>query len=134
MRRTSMMAIVGVLALLALPALAHHSYTNFFLMDQTVEITGVVKSLKLVNPHPELTLEVIGPDGEKTSWYITARGTGSAVLAAGWTPDWLPIGSEITIEGNPSRRPNASAIAAGKITKEDGSIVWFGGGGGIPQG
>ena len=44
---------IGVLAgllLLTVPTLAHHSFTNFWDLNETREIEGVVKSLKLVNP------------------------------------------------------------------------------------
>ena len=68
----------AVLALvLTLPAEAHHSFTNFWQMDRTVMITGVVKSLKLVNPHPELVVEVTTESGAVETWTITGRATGT---------------------------------------------------------
>ena len=122
-----------ILLALTLPALAHHSFTNFWYMDKTVEITGIVKTVKLVNPHSEMSIEV--SDGNETSvWYITSQATGSALRNAGWTPDTLPVGMKVTIEGHPSRKEGAKALAAGKVTKPDGSVIWFGGGGNVPQG
>ena len=46
----------------------------------------------------------------------------------------VPVGTTVTVEGHPSRKEGARSIAAGKITKADGSVVWFGGGGGIAAG
>jgi hypothetical protein len=40
----------------------------------------------------------------------------------------------VKVEGHPTRKAGARNIAAGKITKADGSEVWFGGGGGIAAG
>ena len=117
---------------LALPVEAHHSFTNFWHMDRTVMITGVVKSLKLVNPHPELVVEVTSEDGTVESWTITGRATGTGILRAGWNIDTVPV--TVTVDGNPSRREGARALAAGRIIFEDGNEVWFGGGGGIPAG
>ena len=39
-------------------ATAHHSFTAFWYVDREVEITGIVKSVKLVNPHSEMLVEV----------------------------------------------------------------------------
>jgi hypothetical protein len=119
--------------LLTLPAQAHHSFTNFWHMDRTVEISGVLKAVKLVNPHSELTIEVM--DGaQKGVWYVTSRATGSALRRGGWTPDTLAVGQTVTVEGNPSRKEGAKALAAGKITLADGKVLSFGGDAAIPQG
>jgi len=119
---------------LASPVGAHHSFTNFWHMDRMVMITGVVKSLKLVNPHPELVVEVTTEDGTIETWTITGRATGTGILRAGWNIDTVPVGVTVTVDGNPSRREGARALAAGRIIFEDGNEVWFGGGGGIPAG
>ena len=133
MRLSTAALIAGMLLALSVPTLAHHSFSNFWYMDKTVEVTGMVKSLKLVNPHSELAIEVT-EGGQASTWYITSEGTGSALRKAGWTPDSLPIGTKVTIAGHPSRKEGAKALAAGKITKADGSVIWFGGGGNVPQG
>lgn len=133
MRLSTAALLAGIFVVLTLPALAHHSFSNFWYMDKTVEITGIVKAVKLVNPHSELSIEVT-EGSEASIWYITSQGTGSALRKAGWTPDTLPIGMKVKIEGHPSRKEGAKALAAGKITKPDGSVIWFGGGGEVPQG
>ena len=134
MRTWTSVILAGTLLLAGIPALAHHSFTSFWYMDKTIEITGVVVSVKLVNPHPEIKIEVTEQDGQKSVWSVTGRATGSGILKAGWTPETIPVGTKVKVEGSPSRKEGAKAIAAGKITKPDGSVVWFGGGGGIPQG
>ena len=128
------LTFAGLLIFLAIPALAHHSFTSFWYMDQSVTIEGVVMELKLVNPHPLMKVEVTDASSQKSVWNVTGRATGSGILKAGWTADTVPVGIKVKVEGNPSRKEGAKALAAGKITKPDGSIVWFGGGGGIPQG
>src|SRR5262245_29785861 len=123
MKLSKMALIVGILVF-AVPVLAHHSFSNFWYMDKTVEITGIVKALKLVNPHSEIEIEVT-ENGQASSWFITSEGTGSALRKAGWTPESLPVGMKVTIAGHPSRKEGAKALAAGKITKSDGSVIWF---------
>jgi hypothetical protein len=134
MRLRGLVGLAGVLAMLTVTAQAHHSFTSFFDLDKTRSVTGVVKSVKLVNPHPEMTVEVTESNGAKTLWTITGRATGSGILRAGWNADTVPVGTTVTVEGHPSRKEDARNIAAGKITKADGSVVWFGGGGGIAAG
>ncbi|MBM3818692.1 MAG: hypothetical protein FJW14_06705 [Acidimicrobiia bacterium] len=128
-------AVLAVLFVLAVtvPAPAHHSFTNFWFMDREVEITGVVKEVKLVNPHSELTVEVTGGPQAGT-WYITSRATGSGLRRGGWTPETLPVGTVVKVSGNPSRKEGAKALAAGTITLPDGKTLSFGGAEGIPQG
>jgi hypothetical protein len=114
---------------------AHHSFNSFWFMDKNATIEGVVTEVKLVNPHPLMKVEVTTASGAKEIWNVTGRATGSGILKAGWTPETVPVGTRVKIEGFPSRQEGAKALAAGKITKlDDGSVVWFGGGGGIPQG
>jgi hypothetical protein len=133
-KRSIVLTLAGLLVAGTAGLSAHHSFNSFWYMDKTASIEGVVTEVKLVNPHPEMKIEVTEPNGTKTIWNITGRATGSGILKAGWTPETLPVGTKVKIEGSPSRKEGAKALAAGKITKADGSIIWFGGGGGIPQG
>ena len=131
-RHTAILAALFVMAA-TVPLPAHHSFTNFWFMDREVEITGVVKAVKLVNPHSELSIEVAsGP--QAGMWYITSRATGSGLRRGGWTPETLPVGTVVTVSGNPSRKEGAKALAAGTITLPDGKKLSFGGAEGIPQG
>lgn len=133
--RLYVLAVLAVMFLvLTVPAVAHHSFTSFWYVDKTVEITGIVKTVKLVNPHANMTVEVTEANGEKSIWSITSKGSVSALRQAGWKEDTVTIGMKIKIEGNPSRKEGAKGLAAGKVTKPDGSVVWFGGGGNVPQG
>ena len=133
MKRLSKVLLVMFLVLGA-TSYAHHSFTSFWDMDHTVEITGIVKSVKLVNPHANMVVEVTDADGTKSLWSITSRGSVSALRQAGWKEDTVTIGMKVKVLGNPSRKEGAKGLAAGKITRPDGSEVWFGGGGGVPQG
>jgi hypothetical protein len=125
----------AVLLLANVSTSAHHSFNSFWYMDRNAAIEGVVIEVKLVNPHPLMKVEVVEANGQKSIWNITGRATGSGILKAGWTAETVPVGTKVKVEGFPSRQEGAKALAAGKITKmESGDVVWFGGGGGIPQG
>ena len=130
--RNYVMAVM--LATFTLTAEAHHSFTAFWHVDREVEITGIVKSVKLVNPHSEMIVEVTEANGAKSLWTITSRATGTGILQGGWTSETVPVGTRVKVVGHPSRKEGAKALAAGTITLPDGKQVCFGGGCGIQQG
>ena len=120
------LALVGSLLMLAVPLEAHHSASSFWHTDRIVEIEGVVKSINIVNPHPEMVVEVTDANGEKADWYISGGGNASAMIRAGWTDDTIPVGEKVKIQGQPSRREGARALLSGDVTTEDGVVVSFG--------
>ena len=73
-----------------------------------------------------MVVEVTEANGQKSDWSIVSRGSVSALRQAGWKEDTVTIGMKVTVEGNPSRNEGAKGLAAGKITKPDGSVVSFG--------
>ncbi len=94
MKRISL-TVAGLMLVGTMSASAHHSFNSFWFMDKTASIEGVVTEIKLVNPHPEMKVEVTESNGTKTIWNITGRATGSGILKAGWTPETLPVGTKI---------------------------------------
>jgi hypothetical protein len=127
--------VAGLVLVAAPPVSAHHSFTAFWYMDRMNTIEGTVVELKIVNPHPMLTVEVTDAKGQKVVWSITARATATALVNGGWTPDTLPPGTRVKVEGAPSRREGTKALAAGAITRlSDGRVLSFGGVGNIAAG
>jgi hypothetical protein len=50
----------------------------------------------------------------------------SLLRQLGWKEDTVTPGMKVTVEGSPSRNPGAHGLAAGTITRPDGSKVTFG--------
>ena len=140
MRKWTSLAIVctvvlGMVFMRVTSVSAHHSFTAFWYMDKMNTIEGTVVELKIVNPHPTLTVEVTDAQGKKALWTITARATASALVKGGWTPETLMPGSRVRVEGAPPRREGTKALAAGYITRlSDGKMLSFGGVGDIAAG
>jgi hypothetical protein len=87
-------------ALIALPAVAHHSYAAYEL-NQTRTIKGTVESFHWSNPHSTFTL-VLEADGrsEPIKWNIIT--SGPAVLKRfGWTQESLKPGDRVSVVCNP---------------------------------
>ena len=117
----------ALLAVLAVPAGAHHSFNTFFDMSKTVAIEGVVTSFRLVSPHSEMLVDVADATGKPVTWRITARTGAVNAKREGWKAEDF-IGKKVKVEGNPTRREGGTAMAAGVVTfLEGGKVVCLGG-------
>ena len=125
MRLYVTLGLAAVLLMLSVTVLAHHSAVNFWYTDRKVEIEGTVKSVKIVNPHPEMVLEVTESNGQKSEWRISGGGHATGMIRAGWTDDTLPVGMKVKVTGSPSRQEGAKALLAGDVTRPDGKVISF---------
>ena len=115
--------LTGVILLMAGGVQAHHSHGPFYILDETVEITGVVKSFRLVNPHPEIVIEVTGPDGEPEEVMVYAQAyAGQMREMGGWTDDSVKVGETITVMGHPGR-PSVSSVMGQTLTTPSGDVL-----------
>lgn len=112
MKIKTLLGSAALVALMAVPAFAHHSAAMFD-HDQLVEVSGVVKEFQYTNPHSWLLVDVTNADGTVTTWGFEAEGP-STLMRAGIRKSMLPPGTEITIRGNPLRdgRPGAAWVDA----------------------
>jgi hypothetical protein len=85
----------------ATAATAHHSYSMFD-RGKTDTVSGVVKSLDLVNPHGWLQVEAAGPQGAVVEWSLELGGPGQ-MERAGWTPQSVRPGDKVTARLHPLR-------------------------------
>jgi len=72
------------LALLAVPAAAHHSFNTFFDMTRTIQIEGVITAFRVVSPHSEMMVDVSDASGKVVTWRITARTGAGNARREGW--------------------------------------------------
>jgi hypothetical protein len=121
---TIMAAFLSVL-LMFVPAVAHHSIPAFYNEKASIEITGIVKQLRVINPHSEILVEVTEANGQKATW-VGVGGPTSPMIAAGWTNDVLPVGTRVRIEGAPARREGAKGLLIRKITLDSGRVLTTG--------
>jgi len=90
---------LALLSLMSLPSYADHSGAMFD-HTQLIEVSGVVKQFQYTNPHSWLIIDVTNEDGSVTTWGFEAEGP-SSLLRAGIRRSDIPVGTEITIRGNP---------------------------------
>jgi hypothetical protein len=116
--------VLGLL-LLTSSVTAHHSTNDIYDESQTVEITGVVKEWRFVNPHPFLVLEITTPEGEKQDWDVSFGGSAVAPLARqGYTAETFQAGDVIIARGAPARSTDAHGLLIrGGLRRADGTAV-----------
>src|SRR6266516_423884 len=100
--------IFAVLAMMAMPTLAHHSGAMFE-AEKTITVEGVVKEFQYTNPHSWLLVDVKNKDGSVTTWGFEAEGP-STLRRAGIRPSDFAAGTKLKITGHPMK--NGSPAAA----------------------
>jgi hypothetical protein len=105
-------------------ALAHHSEAGLFDPKQTIEVTGVVKSVSWRNPHGQIILDVTDDSGKTVEWKAE---TASVSILRNRGVDGSPIvvGDKITIAGSPSQH-NRPEILARNVLLPSGYEFTFG--------
>lgn len=104
-------------AVVQLPASAHHSFSADY-TETRGELHGIIKSGRFSNPHPRWQLEVTGKDGKKEVWELEGSSV-TTLTNAGFKPDFIKNGDEITVRGALGRNDSKKMYLEG-ITKADG--------------
>ena len=108
------------LATLLVPqlALAHHGPGTFEL-SKTIELSGKLTRIDLVNPHSWLYFENIASDGKLSRFRCEMRSV-HVLSRSGWNADMFRLGQQIKITASPDRAdPNSCYLQT--IIFENGS-------------
>ncbi|HXD17870.1 MAG TPA: DUF6152 family protein [Vicinamibacterales bacterium] len=114
------------LALLAVPAAAHHSLTAEFNPDTTVTMKGVMTSIEWINPHIYIYFDVVDKDGKKSQFAVetfppnhmrSRYGLTKQVLSADFDKKEMMV-----VEVNPAKNGKAVGWLT-KLTYPDGHFI-----------
>jgi uncharacterized protein DUF6152 len=88
-------------ALLAAPAVAHHSFSMF---DQSKVLykSGTVKQFELVNPHAWLHLAIADDKGDVSTWSFEG-GSVSQLVRLGWSKESFKAGDQVEVGFRPMK-------------------------------
>ncbi|HET9217624.1 MAG TPA: DUF6152 family protein [Terriglobia bacterium] len=121
----TILAVVFVLFVTAVPASPHHAFSAEFDANKPVKLRGNVTKVELINPHSWIHIDVKGADGKVVSWAIEG-GTPNTLFRLGVTKDSLPVGTEILVDGYQAK--DGSNRANGRdVTLTDGKKIFIGG-------
>ncbi|HUK02619.1 MAG TPA: DUF6152 family protein [Steroidobacteraceae bacterium] len=112
--------VVAVMAaVLAQPALAHHSFALFDHQNQ-VTVSGTVTKFDWTNPHVFIYLEVA--DGAATKQYTVECASPNVLTRVGWKYSDIKKGDKVTLLINPLRNGQPGGMLE-KATLADGRVL-----------
>jgi hypothetical protein len=124
MRKVLSVVAGALLAVGALPVLAHHSFAAEFDANRPVKLEGTVTKMEWINPHSWIHIDVTTTSGEVQKWMVEG-GAPNALLRRGWNRNSLPAGSKISVQGFQAK--DGSFRANGRdITFADGKKLFVG--------
>lgn len=121
----TLLFILLLFILLQTPAQAHHAFAAEFDVNSTVDFTGTVTKVELINPHSWIHLAVTDDQGQTQNWMIEG-GSPNALFRQGVTKNSIPVGSEIAVFGYQARDGSLRAVGR-TINFADGTPLFFGG-------
>ena len=103
--------VAGFALLLAVPLMAHHSFSAEFDIEKPITLNGMLTELEWVNPHGWIHMDVEGPTGTVANWAVEL-GSPTALLRRGLRKSDFPPGLEIVVEGYEAKdgTPTANGI------------------------
>jgi len=105
--KMSALLSISVIAMLAMPTLAHHSGAMFE-PQKLITVEGVVKQFQYTNPHSWLLVDVKNKDGSVTTWGFEAEGP-STLQRAGIRLADFAVGTKLKITGHPMKDGSPAA-------------------------
>ena len=116
---------VAGLALIAVPAAAHHSFAMFE-MEKNVEYRGVVTDWKWQNPHVHFTVLVKpgnAADPQTLGTWDVEGGSINIMTRQGWTRASYKSGDPITLVGHPMK-DGSKGISLFYAVRADGTRLY----------
>jgi hypothetical protein len=120
MKCKTVAALICTCSLLAVPALAHHSFAMFD-QQKTITLTGTVKEFQWTNPHSWLQVMVADGRGPVREWSLE-MGSPPDLVRNGWKPKVVKPGDKVSVTLHPLKNgaPGGQLLS---VVLPDGRVV-----------
>jgi len=115
--------VLGAVAIAGAPLLGHHSFANYYLESDTIEIEGDVVEFQYKNPHAWIHVFGEEPFGTRKAYAAEWMST-SALDRAGITKDTLHVGDHVRIWASPNRNLTDNRVRLKRIERRSDGWRW----------
>lgn len=117
-------SLAAAAILVAIPALAHHSFAAEYDSQAPITIKGTVTKVEWTNPHSYVYVDVKDANGNVVNWAIEGYPP-NTLRRTGFTRDAMKAGDVVTINGWKAR-DGVNRAAARDVTLPNGNKLYFG--------
>jgi len=118
---TIALSLTGASLALSSAAHAHHSFSAEFDGTKPVRITGTLSRIEWTNPHSYFYLQVLGRNGQVTTWACEGGGPG-ALSRRGFKRGDVKLGDTLVVDGYLAK-DGSHFLDAQRVKLPDGRIV-----------
>ena len=106
-----------------IPAYAHHSFSVYYLEDQSITLEGAVQEFQYRSPHAILRFDVRDPEGRPRT-YAAEWGNPRRLGTSGVTKETLKPGDVVIVTGSPGRVASEYKVHLKGIRRPSDGWVW----------
>ena len=112
-----------VVALAAVPVVAHHSFAASYMEERTVTVEGELVQFLFRNPHSFVHLLVREKNGSQVRYAVEWTGA-NQLGVQGVTRETLKIGDRVVITGTPGRNSSDHRIRMISLRRPKDNFGW----------
>ena len=112
-----------LLVLLLADSLSAHHANSAYDRTKSISVSGTVTKWQFINPHAGIWLNVTDEENNVEEWAGEFQSIQDLYRFFKWNKDTFQPGDEITIVGNPDRRPGHHSMWTSRVIFADGRDV-----------